>query len=387
MNILVPYLARWNSLNRSRYYQIFDHLSRNGHTIYLVQPPTMNSTDSGFVEAGGAAETNVHLLDADISTRFWNAPVPFSKIIKKGMYCLKINASADALIDAYDIDAVLLYNMALMPLSRRRDVVTVYDLGDDHLDLLHHELGNFANRFIMGFARKILMKTLHNCDCVFSVSHYLTDKYFPGSTYLPNGVDLDAVNPGCGQELKNKMQGPVIGFIGSLEYFIDFDQILEAARILKNFNFVIAGGGREYARIKEQKDMWKLDNLVLTGGLPHPEILRHIDSFDICLNPFKHSPLTHGACPIKLFEYMAFKKPVISSRIDEVQRIGNGFVHWADSSRELVDCIERIIREPQEAGILAQKGFEALVSSYTWPRIADTFASVVQGSLRGKNRC
>ncbi len=384
MNILVPYLARWNSLNRSRYYQIFDHLSRGGHIVYLVQPPMMNSTDSGFVEVDGPADTKVRLLEADISPRFWNARMPFNKIMKKGAYCLKMNADAGVLIDAYNIDAVLFYNMALMPLSRRRDVVTIYDLGDDHLDLLAHELGKFSNRLIMKFAGALLMKMLHNCDCVFSVSHHLAKKYFPGSTYLPNGVDIDSVRPGSGRELKKDLKGPVIGFIGSLEYFIDFQQIIEAAHVLKNCTFVIAGGGREFERIKNEKDRLKLDNLVLTGGLSHPEILRRIDSFDICLNPFKPSPLTHGACPIKLFEYMAFKKPVISSRIREVQRIGNGFVYWADSSREIVSTIQKILNQPEEACRRAEKGFEALQASYTWPRIADTFATVVERSLAKK---
>lgn len=387
MNILVPYLARWNSLNRSRYYQIFDQLSRGGHNVYLVQPPMMNSADTGFVEADTPADSKVRLLEADLSPVFWNAPMPFNKIMKKGAYCLKMNADAGMLIDAYEIDAVLFYNMALMPLSRRSDVVTIYDLGDDHLDLLAHELGRFSNRLIMGFAEKLLLKTLHNCDCVFSVSHFLTEKYYPQSFYLPNGVDIDAVRPGCGRELKKELKGPVIGFIGSLEYFIDFDRIIEAAAVLKDCTFVIAGGGREFERIKKEKDRLKLDNLVLTGGLPHPEILKRIDSFDICLNPFKPSPLTHGACPIKLFEYMAFKKPVISSRIREVERIGRDFVYFADSTSEIVSCIQGILSRPDEACRRAEKSHEVLLSTYTWPRIADTFASVVEESLVKKRAC
>lgn len=387
MNILVPYLSRWSSLNRSRYCQILSCLAHDGHGVYLVQPPGMESADSGFVEAEYDDRAAVHLLDMEMNPVFWNVALPFEKIMKKGAYCMKINAAIHKLIRTYDIDVVLFYAMALYPLAERSDVVTVYDLGDDHVDLLHQELGRFSNRLVQRFAGSLLRRTLKKCDRVFSVSRYLSDKYFPASIHLPNGVDLDAVRRGCGRHLWQGSDRPVIGFIGSLEYFIDFEQITEAAALRRNYTFVIAGGGRQYEKIRAVKERLRLDNLVLTGGLPHAEVLTHVDSFDICLSPFRHSPLTHGACPIKLFEYLAFEKPVISSRIEEVQRIGNGFLYWADSSGELVSRIDEILEHPEDALRRAKDGFRAVQESYTWPRIAQRFAAVVQDCLEVKFRC
>jgi glycosyltransferase involved in cell wall biosynthesis len=291
------------------------------------------------------------------------------------------------MIRAYGIDAVLFYSMALYQLAGRSDVVTIYDLGDDHIDLLHQELGVFSSRLIVRLAESLLRRTLAKCDCVFSVSGYLSEKYHPRSVYLPNGVDPDAVKFGAGRRLRREGGGPVVGFVGSLEYFIDFRQIIDAAAWKRDITFVIAGGGRRYDWIRSEKERLKLDNLVLTGGLPHEEVLEHIDSFDICLNPFRHSPLTHGACPIKLFEYLAFRKPVISSRIQEVQRIGDGFLYWADSTSEMIARIDEILEHPDEAGRRAEEGFELVHGHYTWKKIARRFADVVHARIEEKHRC
>ncbi len=387
MNILVPYLSRWNSINCSRYVQILSRLARNGHNVYLAQPPVMDSPDSGFMEARDDQRDNIRLLDVTMPPLFWNAALPMEKVVKKGAYCLKLNAEIGRMIRAHRIDAVLFYSMALYPLAGRDDVVSVYDLGDDHVDLLRHELGKYSARPVIRFAEMLLEKTLSRCDCVFSVSHHLAHKYFPGSIHLPNGVDMDTIRPGSGKHLRPAGNGPVVGFVGSLEYFIDFQQILEAASLRRDCTFVVAGGGRQYRRLQDEKQRLGLGNLILTGGLDHEEILKYVDSFDICLNPFRLSPLTHGACPIKLFEYMAFRKPVISSRIAEVQRIGDKFLYWADSAPELVARIDEIIRQPREAAGRAQQGFEVLQRHYTWPGIADRFAEVVQAHVEEKRLC
>ncbi len=387
MNILVPYLSRWNSINRSRYVQILSRLAQNGHNVYLAQPPVMDSPDSGFVESREAPQGTIRLIDVEMPSLFWNAALPLEKVVKKGAYCLKLNAAIGRMIRAYHIDAVLFYSMALYPLAGRDDVVSVYDLGDDHVDLLRHELGKFSARPVIRLAERLLEKTLSRCDCVFSVSHHLAQMYFPDSIHLPNGVDMDMIRPGSGKHLRPVVQGPVVGFVGSLEYFIDFQQILDAAWLRRDCTFVVAGGGRQYRRLQDEKQRLGLGNLILTGGLPHEEILKYVDSFDICLNPFHLSPLTHGACPIKLFEYMAFHKPVISSRIAEVQRIGDGFLYWADSASELVSRIDEIVGQPREAAGRAQQGFEVLQRHYTWPRIADRFAAVVQERVEEKRRC
>ncbi len=99
---------------------------------------------------------------------------------------------------------------------------------------------------------------------------------------------------------------------------------------------------------------------------------------DICLNIFKKLPISHGACPIKLFEYLVMKKPVISTRIKEVENINEGFVFFADTTEELVNSINKISTDKGIANEYVNRGYNAVVNKYTWGKIADRFIEEVE---------
>jgi hypothetical protein len=175
----------------------------------------------------------------------------------------------------------------------------------------------------------------------------------------------------------------VVGFLGAFEYFIDFDAILAAAQRLPEVDFVLIGGGREWQRVKDDARQRKLENVSLPGPVPHAEIFQHINRWDICLNVFKKIPVSHRACPIKLFEYMALEKPVISTRLHELVHIDNGeqpIVYYGDHGAEIAERISEIIANPESAKALAARGAQAVRESYTWEGIAEQFVELTGGS-------
>jgi glycosyltransferase involved in cell wall biosynthesis len=386
LKILVIYLIRWGTLNKSRYQHILVNLARQGHEIYILQPPAMASTDTGFIQASDEEYPNITTIDVEMNKMLWNAPLPYSKIIKKGSYCLKLNKVIDKYVQKFNIDVVLYYNLLFSRLAGLDSCVTVYDLGDDHIDLLKSELGVLAFKPILKYFDNKLLKILQNSDAVLTVSHYLKEKYPVDSYVIPNGVSLDLVQPGCGKWISDKYKQPIIGFVGSLEFFIDFDLILHTAKEFPEYTFIIAGGGREYDNIVRKINELNLNNVILTGGLKHEEILQYVDSFDICLNIFKKSPLTDGACPIKLFEYMAFKKPIISTRIFEVQKIDDDFLYFASTKDEMAATIRHILSNPDEVVKKTAHEYEILKRQYTWEIISDNFLKTLQEKINNKSR-
>ncbi len=406
MNFLVPYLMRWNSLNRSRYHQLFTKLAKRGHTVHVLQPPsTQNTSDTGFMSISETSQEGIYLHDIEVNPRFWNTNLPFNKIFKKGYYCFLINQQVDRWIKDLSIDVLLFYNLALYPLSQKKSCFKIYDLGDDHTELFKAELGLLHYLGATRLVETLMIKMMRNCDLVTTISKDLEKRYPVPSTLLSNGVNLTDTHPGEGQALRagilqtskenscNDIHEPIatdrsvyplppvrpiVGFVGSLEYFIDFDMMLETAARMPNITFLIAGGGRQMDRIVKIKQEKGLVNLHLTGGLKHSEILRHIDAMDICLNLFIKSPLTHAACPIKLFEYLAYQKPVISTRIREVQNMDKGFLYYADNAAELEQAITRILANPQEAEKKSALGFSIVQQKYTWDKIAEEFLEAIE---------
>jgi glycosyltransferase involved in cell wall biosynthesis len=378
MNFLIPYLMRWNSLNRSRYYQLAVNLAQQGHSVHVLQPPSKQSADTGFVSVDETPHQGITIYDIPINETFWNMNLPFDKIFKKGYYCFLINQQIKQWVHDLSIDVLIYYNLALYPLSRIKSCVTVYDLGDDHIELLKAELGRFAFPWVIQQAEKWTCQMMRKSSLVTTISKDLEKKYPVPSTLLPNGINWKEIDPGSGKEIRASLKTPIVGFVGSLEYFIDFDLILEAASRLPEVTFLIAGGGRQLSRITGIKQERGLANVHLTGGCPHAEILRAIDAMDICLNLFIKSPLTDAACPIKLFEYMAYQKPVISTRIREVQNIDEGFLYYADNADELTQAIRRILVYRGEAAEKGVKGGHVVEEKYTWDKITKQFLQAIE---------
>lgn len=378
MNFLIPYMFRWKSLNRSRYFQIFTKLADMGHNVHVIQPPPMRSTDTGFIESEAKLPKSLFLHDTHINEFFWNFSLPLNKVIKKSFYSMTANRSIRHMIKDLNIDAVILYNLSHYPLSKIRHCVKIYDIGDDIIPMLKRELGMFNNPVAIALAKKMLQNMQHNCDIITAISRVLCGNNHRDAYVIPNGVNIEDAIRGSGNEIKNNYAKPIIGFVGSFEYYIDFDIILKTAARSRDFTFLLVGGGREFARVKEKTQKLKLTNVHLTGGKPHPEVMRYIDAMDICINPFLKNPLTHGASPIKLFEYLSFKKPVISTRLHGVKMIDEGFLYYADDDDEMAGAITRILSNQEEAAIKAEKGFKAIKEKYTWDRIARRLLELVE---------
>jgi glycosyltransferase involved in cell wall biosynthesis len=195
---------------------------------------------------------------------------------------------------------------------------------------------------------------------------------------LPNGVIFDGVAADCGASIREKYKKPIIGFLGSFEYFIDFDLMLNAAERLPNYTFLMVGTGREYQNVKNKIDAMGLKNVVLTGGCPHSEITKYIDAMDICLNIFKKIKISHSACPIKLFEYLSMKKPVISTRLNEIKNIDDGFLFYADTTEELVEAINYIMENEEVALEHSRKGSSVVRDKYQWPAITQKLLDIIK---------
>lgn len=350
-----------------------------GHNVHVVQPPPMRrSADTGFIESLEELPGNIFIHDIPINEFFWNLNLPLNKVIKKSLYSMAANRNIERMIKDLRIDAVMLYNLSHYPLSKIKHCVKIYDIGDDLIPMLKRELGLLNNPLAINLAKRMLRNMQANCDIITAISRVLCENNPLKAHLIPNGVNPEDAVIGSGKEIKAEYRKPIVGFVGSFEYYIDFDIILNTAANLKDFTFLLVGGGREFSRVKEKARNMGLDNVFLTGGKPHPELMRHIDAMDICLNSFLKTPLSHAASPIKLFEYLSFKKPVISTRLREVQALDQGFLYYADDPDELAGEIKRIIDNREEAAAKAEKGFNVVTEKYTWEKIAKQILELVE---------
>ena len=382
MKILFPYMARWHSLNWSRYHSLLIALAQRGHEVHVLQPPPMHSQETNFLEIKPVPVPGLTVHDVPVPGWIWNRRMPFEKLVKKALVSIYSVAHARRLARQIGITHVVLYNIPQALLAKVPGARMVFDYADDYLDMLRHELGRMSNPVLLGLAGRLLDYMFRHAYLVTTVSHVLAEGQARKMAVLPNGVSTAKVNAvDLGAAALAKGPRPVVGFLGSFEYFIDFDLILDAAERLPEVDFMLVGKGRDHEWVKRAVAERKLANVNLVGGVPHAEVFRHIARMDICLNIFKKIPVSERACPIKLFEYAAMRKPIVSTRLAELPHVDKDFLYYADTANEAVARIREIIAAPEVAQRRAEAGWRHTMDHYTWEKIAQDFERIVDGPL------
>jgi len=176
---------------------------------------------------------------------------------------------------------------------------------------------------------------------------------------LPNGVAYErfqtTVKEASVLALKEKYQA-VIGYIGVIYHWIDTDLIAEMARRHPEWALVLVGPFQPEA----VKELQSLPNIFLTGKKEHRELPGYLNSFDVCLNPFRMNEISANTNPVKLFEYLACGKPVVSTPIHELKNFEN-LVYSGSTHSEFILAVEQCLLNDANTETIQQirRGFAA----------------------------
>ncbi|MDB5795963.1 MAG: glycosyltransferase family 1 protein [Noviherbaspirillum sp.] len=150
------------------------------------------------------------------------------------------------------------------------------------------------------------------------------------------------------QSLK-KMEAPVIGYVGTVAHWFDWDLVVALAKAHPKAKFRLIGP--LYGRLPTSLPI----NIVLEPPLPHAEALNEMAHFDIGLIPFKQTPLTHSVDPIKYYEYRAMGLPVISSAFGEMAlRTESDGVFLIDRNSDMTNVIKQALASTTTHAEIAQ---------------------------------
>lgn len=376
--ILLPYLGRWDQFRKSRFHQIAERLANRDFEIHVIQAPATESDEVTFRTREIDPPEGIVLHEAAVNQRMWHSRFA-NKVFQKGYYGLGVREQINQLVETHSVDVLWLYNLPHYFLARIADVPVVFDYVDDYVAMLESELPIPENRAFKTITHYFFADILRQSDLIFSISHELKQNVTrmigdeTPCVVLPNGVDDDVFPVTSSVESPTLHDPPTVGFVGAFEYFIDFDLILDAAEALPEVQFLLVGDGREYERVARAKEHRGLDNIKLTGLVESQNVPAHIEQMDICLNTFQRIPLAHSAVPLKLFEYLSMNRPVISTRIREVQTLDTGYLYYADTGAELVARIHTILDNYPRAVERTAPAKQAVERTYNWDVIAETF--------------
>lgn len=84
-------------------------------------------------------------------------------------------------------------------------------------------------------------------------------------------------------------------------------------------------------------------NVVNLGYIPYAELPRYACNFDVALISFLINKVTQATSPVKLFEYMAMEKPVVSTYPKECRKYP--LVYCAASKEQFVEYMEMVYKK------------------------------------------
>jgi glycosyltransferase involved in cell wall biosynthesis len=154
------------------------------------------------------------------------------------------------------------------------------------------------------------------------------------------------------------LKHPVVGFLGSLNYWIDTVLLARLAKAHPEWTLALVGPHDLLGNIAPLEG---LPNVVMTGRVPYEEVPDYVRAFDVCLNPYILDNVAEGCSPIKLYEYLATGKPIVSVDMPEARRF-EGLIRIARDSDDFITQVEAAIAA--DDGLAQKRITEA--SHHSW---------------------
>jgi glycosyltransferase involved in cell wall biosynthesis len=195
----------------------------------------------------------------------------------------------------------------------------------------------------------------------------------PHTTFSPHGVDSDhfarALDPATRiPEAAMQLPHPVIGFFGLVADWIDVDLIAFMARARPTWSFLLVG--HVYA---DTSVLNGLKNVVMVGAQPYASLPNWAKSFDVAIIPYRDTQQVRHANPLKLREYLATGRPVVSTPNPEVER----FREWVRIARTAPEFLEQVEAALEVESVASVEARMAVVRPMTWDARVQAVLDVV----------
>lgn len=203
-------------------------------------------------------------------------------------------------------------------------------------------------------------------DIIFVVAPALRDQHRARgreAILLPNAVNRTLFERALDESLAvptdlQKIPRPRVGFIGWITpRWIDIELILEIARRRPDWSLVLIGPKVSWHPISLPS------NCYLIGARPYAQLPAYLKGIDVCLIPFKEGAIRDGASPLKLYEYLAAGRAVVSTPVPGLDNFEE-LVWCASNADEFVESIEQALGEAHNPR--AQSRRTEAVAPHTW---------------------
>jgi len=207
-------------------------------------------------------------------------------------------------------------------------------------------------------------------------------------------------DPASGEEIRERYSlgdSPVVGYVGTFQEWHGLSELVEAAlEILQSrgdVKFLMVGP--YYKETQERVAAAGVSSsFVFTGPVKYEDVPRYMNAGDVLVAPYNPERIEsaeqvrkHGlGSPLKVFEYMAVGKPVITTDVkpisDPIQDGVTGYLIPPGNSKALSSAILRVIGDRPAAERVGAAGRLSVIADYSWSTVAEQLGSIFESVLR-----
>jgi len=228
-------------------------------------------------------------------------------------------------------------------------------------------------------------------DLVFVTCSKLAARFSndQGNVHIfPPGVDMSAFpDESASGSLPDRLNlsslpRPIIGYVGGLHRFIDYDLVANMARARPSWSWVFLG-----AHQVSLEKLQGLPNVHLLGQQPHEELAGHMRFFDVCIVPYLNSNETSTVVPTKINEYLAAGKAIVTTSLPTVCEFNEQHHVLSTTGATAQEFLQAIESElPMAHDPQLRKKRRKLAELADWQSRLEEMSDFIEGNFRGDQR-
>lgn len=267
-----------------------------------------------------------------------------------------------------------LYNPVAARCIRRMNArMVIFDAVDDWLE--HPGFVHLYNKERISKGYKEIIK---RAKIIFTVSKELERSFsakHPKVYHLPNAVDAKFLREGAGRtggfpEDLAGLKQPLVGYVGTIETRIDLSLVRHLAVRNPDISFVMVGPVTPDVDLSPFSN---LKNVHFLGKKSHQDVPRYINTFEVCFVPHKTGGLTKSMNPLKILEYLALGKPVVSTNIAGIEELANVVKIASDYDQFNRHMLSAIYEDKPDDAMRRQQAVERR----TWDKVVNRMMEII----------
>ena len=206
----------------------------------------------------------------------------------------------------------------------------------------------------------------------------------------PNQMRMTPVAPNVRLRAMNKC---ILCYVGSLNPQDGVDYLLRSLRHLycdlkrSDFHCVIMGTGDSLEDLRDLAGNLELNSCVdLTGFVSDEDLQANLAAADICVDPDPSSPLNDVSTWIKIMEYMASAKPIVTFDLKETRFSARDAAIYVEPNKEaeFAQAIAQLMEQPELQKKMGAYGWRRVEDELQWAKVGKNLLTAYETLLDSK---